>query len=467
MTPDKTLLRGGSVITLDNRLGNFARADLLITGSTITTIAPQIDVSDALVIDVSDMIVMPGFVDAHRHTWQGALKQIAPDANLGSYFTDVLGALAPRYRAEDVYVGTLLGALEALDAGITTLFDWSHIQHTPAHSDAAVQALRDAGLRAVFGYGFPNTGAEWFYESRLAHPRDARRVRDRYFASDDQLVTMAMAVRGPELSTMDVTRHDWALARELGLRMSVHVGNGAFGVPYRAIERLSDAALLGPDTQYVHNVSLTDSAIVRIRDTGGTVVTTPAVELQMGFGMPAAGRLLKCGLRPGLGIDVITSTAGDLFTQMRATYQIERVLAAQTEGERPMLSPADVLAMATIDGAHATWLDHKVGSLSPGKQADIVLLRTNSLHLSPINDLVGAVVLSAGPGDVDTVLVAGRVVKRHGVLLGVDLTRLRTDATASRAYLVGAAASQSTSSPRQSAVHCAPTSSPMSHPSRR
>ncbi len=301
-----------------------------------------------------------------------------------------------------------------------------------------MQALRDAGLRAVFGYGFPNTGFEWFYESQLPHPDDARRVRAEHFASDEGLVTMAMAVRGPELSTLEVTRHDWALARGLGLKMSVHVGNGAFGVPYRAIENLDAAGLLGPDTQYVHNVSLTDAAITRIKETGGTAVSTPAVELQMGFGMPSAGRFLRQGLRHGLGIDVITSTAGDLFTQMRATFQVERVLASQSPEERPLLTARDVLGMATIDGARSLWLDHKVGTLTPGKQADLVLIRADRLNLTPLNDLVGAVVLGAYAGDVDSVFVAGKAVKRDGTLLGIDLAAVRARAVQSRDYLMRA-----------------------------
>ena len=436
MSPMRILVKGGCVLTVDPALGTLPTGDLLIEGDTIAAVAPEIPAADAEVLDATNMLVMPGMVDAHRHTWQGAIKHVAPDADLNAYFGQVLATFAPVYRPEDAYIGTLIGALEALDAGITTLFDWSHIQHTPAHTDAAVRGLQDAGLRAVFGYGFPNTGAEWFYESQRDHPADARRVRAQYFSSEDQLVTMALAVRGPELSTMAVTRHDWSLARELGLRLSVHVGNGPFGVPYRAIEQLAAAGLLGPDTQYVHNVSLTDAAIDLIRETGGTAVCTPAVELQMGFGMPATGRLRKRGLRPGLGIDVITSTAGDLFTQMRATHQIERLLAGLHPEERAPLAARDVLEMATVDGARSIWQDHRIGTLAPGKAADVVLLRTDRMHLTPLNDPVAAVVTSAHAGDVDTVLVAGRLRKRGGALVGVDLPHLRTRAYESRDYLL-------------------------------
>ncbi len=432
------LLKGGRVVTLDPVLGDFQVADVLIDGESIAAIAPEITAADAEVIDAANMLVMPGMVDAHRHTWQAAIKHVAPDSDLSGYFGQVLASFAPVYRPEDVYIGTLIGALEALDSGVTTLFDWSHIQHTPEHTDAAIGALHDAGIRAVFGYGFPNTGSEWFFESQLEHPQDARRVRTQYFSAENQLVTMAMALRGPELSTIAVTIHDWGLARELNLPISVHVGNGSFGVPYRAIEQLADAGLLGADTQYVHNVSLTDAAIDLIRETGGTAVVTPAVEMQMGFGMPAAGRFWNRGMRPGLGIDVITSTAGDLFTQMRTAHQIERLLAALDPNERLAPTVHDVLEMATIDSARSIWLGDRIGTLSPGKAADVVLLRTDSLHMTPVNDPVAAVVISANSGDVDTVLVRGRVRKRGGTLIDVDLAQLRAGALESRDYLIQA-----------------------------
>jgi cytosine/adenosine deaminase-related metal-dependent hydrolase len=291
-------------------------------------------------------------------------------------------------------------------------------------------------MRAIFGYGVPHTGQEWSYESPLNHPEDARRVRTQYFSSDQQRVTMAMALRGPEFSTMDVTRHDWKLARDLGLPISVHVGSGPFGVPYRAIERLSQDHLLGPDTQYVHTTTLTDEAIQLLAESGGTAVVTPAVEMQMGFGLPATHRLMAHGIRPGLGVDIVTSTAGDLFTQMRAAFQVARLQALQEGSSSPTVE--DIFALATIDGARASWLDQKIGTLTPGKQADIILLTTNTLNLTPLNDPVASVVLGAHAGNVDTVLVAGKTLKQGGRLLHIDLEQIRAQATASRDYLMEA-----------------------------
>src|SRR6266849_6780351 len=183
---NRTLLQNGCVITVDRQLGNFWRADVLIEGT-----------------------------------------KIAADGILANYFPDVLGVLAPVYRPEDAYAGNLIGALGAIDSGITTLLDWSHIQNTPDHADATIQALQESGLRAVFAYGNPNTSlADWWFNSSLEHPEDIRRLRTQYFSSEDQLLTLALAPRGPEFTTMEVVRHDWALAREVGVPITVHVGVG-------------------------------------------------------------------------------------------------------------------------------------------------------------------------------------------------------------------------------------------------
>ncbi len=432
MNNRRVLIKGGTVISMNPQIGDLPKGDVLFEGGKIAEVAPDVKAPDAEVIDATDKIVMPGLVDAHRHVWQAAIKGVAPDTDLNDYFMGVLAAFAPAYEPEDVYAGELLGALEALDAGVTTLVDWSHIQNSPEHTDEAIRALHEAGGRAVFAYGFANMGPEWFYESTIDHPSDARRVRSEHFSSDDGLVTMAMALRGPELSDMKVTERDWALARELGLRVTVHVGNGAFGVPYRAIEKLYEAGLMDPGTQYAHNTSLTDEALKLVKESGGTTVVTPAVEMQMGFGIPATERLLRAGLRPGLGIDVVTSTGSDLFTQMRAALQAQRVLALTGDEGSPAATTRDVLGFATIEGARSVSLDAKTGSLTPGKEADVVLLRADALGLTPLNDPVGAVVLAAHPGLVDSVFVAGRALKRDGTLVGVDLERVRRLAAESR-----------------------------------
>lgn len=435
--PERTLVQGGTVLTMESQ-GALSQADVLIEDGRILAVGRHLPTQDARVIDASNMIVMPGFVDAHRHCWQGSIRNVAVDTDLNGYFGGILASLAPRYRPEDVYAGTLSSDVEALDAGITTVYDWAHIMNSPAHADEAIRAHRDSGIRAVFGYGFPNISPEWFYESEKALSREeVMRVRKAYFSGDGGLLTMGLALRGPEhMSTFDVTRHDWSLAKELDLPISVHVGTGPGGIRYEAIRQLHDAGLLFEGTNYVHCVTISDQDRRWIRDSGGYCVCTPAVEMVMDFGMPAINKTLAAGMRPGLGVDVVTTVSGDLFTQMRAAHQVSRMLAFQAPdlGYTPVAA-ADVLRFATIDGARAIGLGGSTGSIKEGKHADLVLLRTDRLAMSPLNDPAGAIVAAASVADVDTVIVHGTVKKRGGVLTGLDPCKIARHAAASGAFL--------------------------------
>jgi 5-methylthioadenosine/S-adenosylhomocysteine deaminase len=441
MSVERILLKGGCVLTLDPDIGNYRQGDVLIEGSTITSIGPRLKVADAEVIDASNMIVMPGFIDTHRHIWEGILKNIAPDALLDEYFRDILGVLAPAYRPQDAYAGNLVSALGAIDAGVTTLLDWSHIQNTPEHTDAAIQAIKESGLRCVFAYGTPNLDvAEWWHDSKLKHPHDIRRVAKQYFSSDDQLLTLALAPRGPEFTTFEVAKHDWELAREVGVRISVHVGVGMAGKHGRLGE-MGKAGLLGADTTYIHCCTLSDAELQMIADSGGTVSLACPVEMQMGHGMPPIQRCLDRGLRPSLSVDVETTMSGDLFAQMRSVLTLQRSLVNQRRlnGEEDLpavLTSRDVINFATVEGARANGMESKVGTLTPGKQADVIMLRTDRINVLPINDPIGVVVRGMDSSNVDSVFIAGVARKRRGQLLDVDLTRIRRLAYESRDYVV-------------------------------
>ncbi len=445
MTLNRILLQNGCVITVDKQLGNFWRADVLIEGTKIAAIGPDLGVTDAEVIDASNMIVMPGLIDTHRHMWEGILRNISADGILANYFPDVLGVLAPVYRSQDAYAGNLISALGAIDAGITTILDWSHIQNTPDHSDAVIQALHDSGTRAVFAYGNPNTSlADWWFNSSLKHPEDIRRLRTQHFSPDDQLLTLALAPRGPEFTTMEVVRHDWALAREVGAPITVHVGVGENGFS-GGIKHMYEEGLLGPDTTYIHCSTLSDEELKYIVDTGGTFSIATAIEMQMRHGMPPLDRILRLGARPSLSVDVETNICSDMFTQMRAAFQIQRALVNQRalyggsfDGEN-LVTVQDVLEFTTIEGARTVGLADKTGSLTPGKEADIIMLRADRLNVFPLNDPVGAVVVGADTGNVDSVFIAGRAMKRSGQLLNVDLDRARKLAVESRDYVVARA----------------------------
>jgi len=438
----RTILKGGCVLTLDGALGNFREADVLIDGTKIGAVGPNLQAADAEVIDASEMIVMPGFIDTHRHIWEGILRNIAPDALLDEYFVNILGVLAPVYRPQDAYAGNLVSCLGAIDAGITTLLDWSHIQNTPEHSDACISALKESGLRCVFAYGTPNLDMPaWWHDSKLKHPHDIRRIAKQYFSSGDQLMTLALAPRGPEFTTFDVAKHDWELAREIGVRISVHVGVGLAGKQGK-LGAMGKAGLLGPDTTYIHCCTLSDDELQMIADTGGTVSLASPIEMQMGHGTPPIQRCLDRGLRPSLSVDVETTMCGDLFAQMRSVLTLQRAMVneqrlAGKERLPDILTSRDVIEFATIQGARANGLDSKVGTLTPGKEADVIMLRTDRINVLPINDPIGVVVRGMDSSNVDSVFVAGQPRKRNGKLLNVDLARVSKLVYESRDYVVG------------------------------
>jgi cytosine/adenosine deaminase-related metal-dependent hydrolase len=444
IVPKRVVIRGGHVLSMDPQIGDIYGGDVLIEDGRIAAVAPSIDAGDAEVIDAAGCIVIPGFIDSHRHTWETVIRGIAPDVSLGGYFDIVLDQLAPAYRAEDVYAGNYLGALECIDAGVTTLLDWSHINNTPEHADEAIRGLRDSRLRAVYCYGNPNTSlADWWYTSTLKAPEDIRRVREQYFSSDDGLMTLAMGTRGPGFCTPEVVRHDWELARDVGAPISVHVGMGPYAGRFSMVSQLSEMGLLGPDTTYIHCNYLSDDEFRLIAESGGMVSIAPTVEMIMGHGTPPTAQALAHGLKPSISIDVVTTVPGDMFTQMRFLFASDRLIsheaafAAESQEEPKLLTCREVLEFATIEGARVCGLADRTGSLTPGKQADVVVLRCDHSNTYPIIDPVSTVVLQADTRNIELVFVAGEILKRDGKLLHGDLRRARDLAASSLDYLLG------------------------------
>jgi cytosine/adenosine deaminase-related metal-dependent hydrolase len=432
------LIRNGCVLTLDKKVGNFHQADVLIEGTKIAAVGPGLNAGDAELIDASEMIVMPGFVDTHRHVWEGILRNIGTDIPLegqDGYLTTVLKILAPVYRPEDAYVGNLVGLYGAIDAGITTILDWSNIQTTREHADAVIQALQESGMRAVFAYGYP-----WWKDPDEYQEDWIRDVAAQYFSSKDQLLAFALASPGPEFLPLETTKAHWQLARELDARLTVHVGVGTAGKLCK-LEALGKAGLLKADTTYIHCTTLSDEEIRMIVDTGGTVSLSSMSEMTMGYGMPPVQRFLDRGLRPSLSVDAETNMPNDMFTQMHSLISLQHAMLFDRKlaGKRslpPFMSSRDVIECATLEGARANGLLHKTGTLTPGKEADLILLSTDRPNILPVNDPIGAVVWGMDTSNVDSVFVAGKALKRAGRLLNVDLDDLRRKAYAAREYVL-------------------------------
>ncbi|WP_108127289.1 amidohydrolase family protein [Saccharospirillum mangrovi] len=436
----RTLIRGGAVLSMDAKIGDFPSGDVLLEGSRIVQIAAHIDAPDAAVIDARGKIVMPGFIDTHHHQFETALRACLVNGILindgqphseRNYYETILQTLSMQYRTEDVYINELFGGLAQLDAGVTTVMDVSQIHHSPEHSDSVIQALRDTGRRAVFGY-FEGWGDDARY------PEDARRIRAEHFSSDDQLTSMIM---GGEIY-LPGYENAWRVGRELDLPIALHVV-GTFGMA-PTFDALAEAGEFGADNIFIHMTGMSDMAWQKAADAGAHVSLSVPIEMTMRHGMPPIQKCLNLGLQPSLSTDVECTLSADPFTQMRSTLTLQRAFineaALAGETDLPsLLTARDCLRFATLEGARGLKLDHKTGSLTPGKEADIVLLDATALNVAPLNNVPGAVVALMDRSNVDTVLVAGQIRKWQGQLVGVDVDHLRSGLEASRDHLFGAA----------------------------
>ena len=437
------VIRGGHVMSMDPQVGDFVQADVLVEGKKIVAVGPNLPASGA-VIDARGKIVMPGFIDTHHHQFETALRSFLADGLLFNdgkphgainYFEHILGKFAPVYRPQDVYINELFGGLSQLDAGVTTVHDISQIHHSPQHSDAAIKGLADSGRRSVFGY-FESAGNV----PGNQYPADAARIKGQYFSSDDQLLSMSM---GGEiyLPGFGVA---WALGRQLGLQVVAHIV-GSFGMA-PTFDALAASNQFGPDNLFIHMTGMSDMSWQKVKDAGAGVSLAVPIEMNMRHGMPPILKTLSLDIQPSLSVDVECTLTADMFTQMRSAMALQRAFVNQMALEQnnpptlpELLTTRDVLRFATMEGARDLRLERKTGSLTPGKEADIIILDAEAINVAPLNVVPGAVVSLMERSNVETVIVAGKVRKWKGRLLDVDLRRLRRELEASRDYLFNAA----------------------------
>ncbi|MFF1494431.1 amidohydrolase family protein [Streptomyces sp. NPDC058304] len=435
----RILFTGATIVTMDPGLGVIDRGDLLVEGDTITAVGGDLGGGDAVVFDATGAILTPGFVDTHRHAWQAQLRRIMPDVDdLAGYVMTTLAGHATVYRPEDMYIGTRLAALTAIDSGITTMLDFSHNSRTREHSDAAIQALLDTGIRGVHASMGPHFG-DWDRQ----WPGDLTRIKDRYFSSDDQLLTLRLAalatdeIAGPALSYGPELAD---VAKELGIGVSVDAVFGA--ASSEAVLRWAEDGILGPDVTLIHSTGLTSEAWKAMGETGSTVSLAPTSDAQIGLetAIPAVDEALSAGIRPGLSIDVEVALASDMFTQMRTLHALQRMRAVNaaygTDRQPSRITTHDVLDFATLQGARTNGLAGVTGSLTPGKKADLLVIQAEDLNNMPLNDPIGTIVLGSDPRNISTVLINGEPRKWNGQVLDVDLPALRSAVHASRTYVL-------------------------------
>lgn len=431
------LLSGGRLLSMAEGHERQATCrDVLIRDGKIADILPAGSaVADAEVIDVSGKIVMPGFVDTHRHTWQTQLRTAAADWTLFNYLVHMRSIYSGCYSAEDAYLGNLLGSLESLNSGITTIVDHCHLINSPDHADGLVDGLSESGIRGVFCYGlFVNPTLDPYHLETEPGWRysDARRIRTTRLSSDDRRITFGVAPQEPEAIATEVLCSEIRFARELAARtISMHVAMGNYDGGRRIVATLREAGLLGPDMLFVHGAWLSDDELRALTEFGAGLSCTPETELQMGMGFPVAFRAREHGVRTSIGIDIVSNYPADMAMQARLALQSARAvdnaaLAEQGKAPRQLRHRAhEALRMATLGGAEALHMEHVIGSIEPGKAADIIVMSTDGLHLTPLGEESAAILFGARPDEIEIVLVDGVIRKRAGQLVGVNLARLK------------------------------------------
>jgi cytosine/adenosine deaminase-related metal-dependent hydrolase len=413
---------------MDPSIGDLKAGEILIDRDRIVAVGQDLHADADATIDATDMIAMPGLINAHLHTWQTGLRAIGCEWAHGDYFNYLHGGMAALYGPEDNYLGNLIGALNQIDGGVTTVNDFCHNITSTEQAERSVDALEDAGIRAVFSLGagkLPPDREEIEPFERRINPRErVEWFRKGRLARDDRLVTMALAVSGPHWSEMAANRINLSLARELGLRSSSHATKRPeLAVDPRGYIPLLEERLVGEDHTIVHGNYLSDLELKRLIDAGVTACSSVQTELRGYAGDPLIGRVRALGQIPALGIDVEPRVSGEMFREMQIAllYALSVCQRENARDKKPAFTVVPIrsreaLAWATIGGARALGLENLIGTLTPDKKADIVLLNGSDLNLYPVHDPVLSIVEQANQGNVDTVFIDGIVQKSGGKL---------------------------------------------------
>jgi len=410
------LIRRAYIVTMDPALGDLPGADVHVSGGRIAAVGESLQAAGAEVIDGRDMIVLPGLVETHWHIWTTLLRSLAGDIAEHGYFP-TSRTVGRFYSARDMYVSARLALAEAVNSGITSVHDWCHNVRGPEYAEEALRALRESGVRARFSYGIP-TGHP---ADQPIDMRDLRRLHEewgRYSAGGRIHLGLGWRGVGSEAS-----RRDHAAAREMGLPISVHVNN--YQSTAGGIAAIAEAGLLGPEVQLIHAIWSSPEEIAAVAASGASVSLSPYTELRIGFGFPMTGEYLAAGVPVGLSVDTpALSGNADMFSVMKVIQNVANARAL----DEFRLTARRVLELGTLEGARSIGLDSEIGSLTPGKRADLIVIDTRHINLAVMTDPAHLLVEAAQPSNVDTVMIDGRVLKRNGKLTAMDTGEIVAEA---------------------------------------
>ena len=416
------VIRDAYVLTMDTDLGDLPRGDVAVRDGRIVAVGRRLH-GGGRTIDGRSTVVLPGLIDTHWHLWTALHRSMANSSPSNGYFA-LNVRLGTHFRPDDIYQGARLALAEALNSGITTVHDWSHNIRGPEYADANLRAHQEVGLRGRFSYGTPQ-GHPATATIDLA---DLERVHRQWFRSGRlELVHLGLAGRPPGVASDDVARTEYDAARRLGLPVSYHANSNRAQGQQANIQRLGDAGMLGPDTQVIHALYTTPAERQLLVSTGTSVSVSPWSELLIGYGVTTVKELVDAGVLLNLSVDTLPLTGNaDMFSIIRLTLGLHR---GQSEAEFS-LTARRALAMATIDAARGLGLADVTGSLTPGKRADLIMVRADALNTAPFTDAPNLVALAAQPSNVDTVVVDGRILKRGGRLTALDPREVVCEASA-------------------------------------
>ncbi|WP_447950255.1 amidohydrolase family protein [Microbacterium aurum] len=440
MAQRRVLIRHATLVSMDREVGTVDDVDVLVEDGIIADIGHGISDAGGESIDAAGGILAPGFIDTHRHTWQTQLRALCGDWVLGDYLAGVRYTLSPAYEPDDVYLGNYAGGLEALDSGVTTILDFSHCNNTPDHADAAVRGLRDARIRAVFGYGFfdSSPASPPHFLSHDMRVADFHRVADDLQADRASLVSLGAALTEYGVVPIEATAQEIRAARSRGALVVTHTGC-VWSMP-SGVSEFAEHGLLDPHQVHVHCNTLDEAEWRALAAHGAKISISPETELNMGMGRPVFAQARQHGLKPTLSADVVSLNSGDLFHQLRLAIAFDRWASTEhvnLAGEDPLaptVSAYEALEWVTVNAAEALGMEDRIGSVTVGKRADLMIVGGHGRSAHPRIDPAATLVFQTTPADVETVLVDGTVVKHDGRLLEVDETVLdeRLDASAAR-----------------------------------